>query len=203
MLLNYVCRIFKRMDASMSSFDITLTPLDGVLKVQRQRKGDTRGFLSRIFCSNFMADLGWVTPIAQINHTLTQEIGTVRGMHFQHPPFAEMKLVSCIRGAIWDVAVDLRKGSPTFLHWHAELLSQNNQSALLLPEGVAHGFQVLEPDSELLYCHSAPYNPIAEAGLHPMDPSFAISWPLEVKNLSERDRSQLFINDAFAGVVLT
>lgn len=191
------------MGITMSSFDVSSTPLAGVLKVRRHKKGDTRGFLSRIFCSESMTGIGWSKPIAQINHTRTQEVGTVRGMHFQHPPFAEMKLVTCIRGAVWDVAVDLRKDSATFLHWHAELLSPDNQTALLLPEGVAHGFQVLEPGAELIYCHSAPYHPQSEAGLHPLDPGLEIHWPLEVHGLSERDRSHPFISDAFAGVAST
>ena len=186
----------------MSSLSITPTSIGGVHRVQRQQKGDARGFLSRIFCSDSFASIGWTRPIAQVNHTLTQEVGTVRGMHFQHAPHAEIKLVTCIRGAVWDVALDLRQDSPTFLHWYAEELSPDNQTALLLPEGVAHGFQVLESNSELIYCHSEKYQPQSEGGLHPLDPCLAIKWPLDVHGLSDRDRTQPFINNAFAGVAL-
>src|SRR5690554_6695588 len=107
----------------MSRFTVTNLPLAGLKRVQRQRLGDNRGFLARLFCAEELAAAGWTQPIAQINHTFTAKQGTVRGMHFQRPPHAEMKLVSCIRGEVWDVAVDLRVGSPTFLHWHAERLS--------------------------------------------------------------------------------
>ena len=105
--------------------------------------GDARGFLSRLFCAEELRAAGWTGPIAQINHTHTARKGTVRGMHFQYPPHAEMKLVSCLRGEVWDVAVDIRAGSQTFLRWHAEILSADNGRALLIPQGFAHGFQAL------------------------------------------------------------
>ena len=127
----------------MNRFRIQSTPLSGLQVITRQMLGDHRGFLSRLFCADELAQAGWTKPIAQINHTYTAKKGTVRGMHFQHPPHAEMKLVSCIRGEVWDVAVDLRANSPTFLHWHAEVLSADNHKALLIPEGFAHGFQTL------------------------------------------------------------
>ena len=131
----------------MSRLAIQATPIAGLKIIQRTTISDTRGFLSRIFCADELASAGWVWPIAQINHTLTKIPGTVRGMHFQFPPRAEAKLVSCIRGAVWDVAVDIRRGSPTYLNWHAEELSAANQRALLIPPGFAHGFQTLEPNS--------------------------------------------------------
>lgn len=185
----------------MSSFNFISTPIAGVIKVQRKKQGDARGFLSRIFCQDLLSNIGWTKPIEQINHTLTQKVGAVRGVHFQHPPFTEVKLVTCISGEVWDVVVDLRQGSATFLHWHAEILSANNLTSLLLPEGVAHGFQVLAPDSELLYCHSASYMPEAEGGLHPLDPNLDIKWPLEVRELSERDQSHPFISDTYKGII--
>ena len=164
--------------------------------------GDTRGFLSRLFRADELAAAGWKKPIAQINHTSTARRGTVRGMHFQRPPHAEMKLVTCIRGEVWDVAVDLRRGSSTFLHWHAEQLSAQNRCALLIPEGFAHGFQTLTDDVELLYCHSESYTPAAEAGLHPHDPAMAISWPLPVTELSARDGQHPLLTAAFKGIEL-
>ena len=184
----------------MSRFTVTDLPLAGLKRVQRQRLGDNRGFLARLFCAEELAAAGWTQPIAQINHTFTAKQGTVRGMHFQRPPHAEMKLVSCIRGEVWDVAVDLRVGSPTFLHWHAERLSVENGCALLIPEGFAHGFQALTDDVELLYCHSAAYAAQAEGGLNPTDPRLGIRWPLTITELSARDAGHSLITSDFEGV---
>jgi dTDP-4-dehydrorhamnose 3,5-epimerase len=111
-----------------------------------------------------------------------------------------MKLVSCLRGEVWDVAVDLREGSPTFLQWHAERLSADNGVALLIPEGFAHGFQTLGDDVEMLYCHSAAYTSAAEGGLHPQDPRLGIAWPVAVTELSARDAGHPAITEEFKGV---
>ena len=184
----------------MSRFAVDDMPLAGLKRLTRQRIGDQRGFLSRLFCADELAGAGWHRPIAQINHTLTAVRGTVRGMHFQRPPHAEMKLVSCIRGEVWDVAVDLREGSATFLRWHAQLLSADNGHALLIPEGFAHGFQALTDDVELLYCHSMPHEPAAEGGLHPMDPALSIAWPLPAANLSPRDGQHKLMDANFRGM---
>lgn len=184
----------------MSRFTITDLPMAGLKRVQRQRLGDSRGFLARLFCADELAAAGWTQPIVQINHTFTAKQGTVRGMHFQRPPHAEMKLVSCIRGEVWDVAVDLRVGSPTYLHWHAERLSAQNGCALLIPEGFAHGFQALTDDVELLYCHSAAYAVQAEGGLNPNDPRLGIAWPLAIAELSARDAGHALITADFEGV---
>jgi len=183
---------------------LTLTPLAlaGLHLVQRQRLSDSRGDLSRIFCAHELAAAGWTQPVAQINHTRTARRGTVRGLHFQRAPHAEAKLVSCIRGEVWDVAVDLRQGSATFLQWHAQPLSADNGCALLIPQGFAHGFQALTDDAELLYCHSAAFAPQAEAGIHPQEPRLAISWPLPVSDLSPRDASHAWLTDDFEGVHL-
>ena len=149
----------------MNRLICTDLPMSGLALIERQRLGDSRGFLSRLFCAEELNKTGWKKPIAQINHTLTSQCGTVRGMHFQHPPYAEMKLVTCIRGQVWDVVVDLREDSPTFLHWHAEILSRENNRALLIPEGFAHGFQTLVDDVELLYMGMP--EQLANAGLRP------------------------------------
>jgi dTDP-4-dehydrorhamnose 3,5-epimerase len=184
----------------MSGFTITDLPLAGLKRVQRQRQGDNRGFLARLFCAEELAEVGWTKPITQINHTYTTMQGTVRGMHFQRPPRAEMKLVSCTRGEVWDVAVDLRVGSPTYLCWHAERLSAENGCALLIPEGFAHGFQALSDDVELIYCHSEAYAAQAEGGLNPNDPLLGIVWPLAIAKLSARDAGHALITADFEGV---
>ncbi len=186
----------------MSRFSICDTSIADLKTVERQRVGDTRGFLSRLFCAEELRAAGWNQPIVQINHTYTARCGTLRGMHFQFPPHAEMKLVNCIRGEAWDVAVDMRAGSKSFLHWHAERLSADNGRALLIPKGFAHGFQSLSDDVELLYCHSAAYNAEAEAGLNPTDPKLAITWPLQITELSSRDAQRPMLNEQFAGVAL-
>ena len=186
----------------MSRFSLSVLPLAGLVAVERHPLGDSRGFLARLFCAEALAAAGWCQPIAQINHTYTASRGTVRGLHFQRPPHAEMKLVSCLRGEVWDVAVDLRADSPTFLQWHAERLSAANGRALLIPEGFAHGFQALSCDVELLYCHSAAYVAEAEAGLHPLDPRLDIRWPLDIAQMSTRDAGHPFIEPGFEGVRL-
>lgn len=184
----------------MSRFTITALPLAGLQRIERQRLGDARGCLSRLFCAEELADAGWTYPIAQINHTHTARRGTVRGLHFQKPPHAEVKLVSCIRGQVWDVAVDLRAGSPTFLRWHAEPLSAGNGCALLIPQGFAHGFQALSDDVELLYCHSAPHVPACEGGLDALDARLAIAWPLPVLERSARDQSHALLGIHYEGI---
>jgi len=186
----------------VSRFAITDLPLNGLKRVERQKLGDSRGFLSRLFCADELAQAGWHKPIAQINHTYTAKRGTVRGMHYQRPPHAEMKLVSCLSGEVWDVAVDLRYSSPTFLRWHAERLSSENGFALLIPEGFAHGFQTLTDDVELLYCHSAAYVPEAEAGLNPADQKLSIAWPLAITERSIRDSQHPMLDEQFTGLVL-
>ena len=123
-------------------------------------------------------------------------------MHFQWPPHAEIKLVSCIKGAVFDVAVDVRTGSPTFLQWHAEELSAGNRRAMLIPQGFAHGFQTLEEDSELLYLPSAAYAPDAETALNALDARLSIGWPLPVAERSARDAQHAMINAQFRGLKL-
>lgn len=186
----------------MSRFVVTDLAIPGVKLVERKVIGDSRGFLTRLFCTEELAAAGWVRPIAQINHTQTAARGSVRGLHFQHPPYAEMKLVTCTRGEVWDVAVDIRTGSETFLQWHGEYLSHENRRALLIPEGCAHGFQAITDEAELVYCHSAPYMATAEAGLHPEDPRLAIRWPLEIFDMSDRDANCPPLCAEFAGVSL-
>jgi|SRR5437867_9387534 len=183
-------------------FGIHPTPLPHVKLIERTRLVDSRGYLERLFCMNDLAEAGWKKPIAQINHTYTARRGILRGLHFQYPPHAEMKLVMCVKGEVFDVAVDLRAGSPAFLRFHAELLSEHNAKALLIPEGVAHGFQTLADHVEMLYLHSAPYVEEAEGGIYPLDPRLAISWPLEISEMSARDAKHPKLDAHFGGVLL-
>jgi dTDP-4-dehydrorhamnose 3,5-epimerase len=176
------------------------TPLAGLQRVRRTRLGDERGFLTRIFCADELRDAGWAGPVAQINHTRTRQRGSVRGLHFQLAPHGEKKLVQCLRGEVWDVALDLRRGSPTFLRWHAERLSEDNDTALLIPEGFAHGLQTLEDDVDMLYCHSAAYAADAEGGVHPREPRAAIAWPLPIAALSPRDEARPLLDARFTGL---
>lgn len=191
-----------KQSVKMNQFTIHDAAIAGLKVVQRRQLGDSRGFLARLFCAKELAVGGWQKPIAQINHTYTRKQGTVRGMHFQYPPHAEMKLVSCLRGAVWDVAVDLRAGSPTLLQWHAEELSSDNCRALLIPEGFAHGFQTLSDECELIYLHSMEYAPSAEAGLNARDPMLSIDWPLAIAEISVRDEQHPMLDRAFKGVAL-
>jgi dTDP-4-dehydrorhamnose 3,5-epimerase len=133
---------------------------------------------------------------------MSSKAGTVRGMHYQHPPYAEMKLVACLRGQGFDVAVDLRKDSPTFLRWHGEVLSENNYRTFCIPEGFAHGFQTLTENCELIYFHTAAYSPAAEAGLNALDPRLAIDWPNSVTERSPRDQSHSMLSPNFQGISL-
>jgi dTDP-4-dehydrorhamnose 3,5-epimerase len=163
-------------------------------------RGDSRGFLVRMFCAEELAAAGWLRPIAQINHTFTARAGAVRGMHFQHAPHAETKLVMCLRGSVWDVAVDLRAGSPTLLRWHAQVLSAENRLGLLIPPGFAHGFQAMSDDCELVYLHDAAYAPASEAALNALDPLLAIGWPQPVVERSPRDQNYQMLASDFQGI---
>lgn len=186
----------------MSRFDFTPTPLTGLKLVQRKAIEDNRGFLSRFYCIDEFAEAGIRKSIAQINHTLTRKKGAVRGLHFQHAPHAETKLVSCLKGEIWDLAVDLRSNSPTFLQWHGEVLSAANRKSLLIPEGYAHGFQTLTEDCELIYLHTESYHSETEGALNVSDPRLGITWPLPISDLSDRDRNHLLIDKNYQGIVL-
>lgn len=187
---------------SPSRFVFYDTQLKGLTVVHRKPIADERGFFARFYCAEEFKGACLNRPIAQINHTLTKCAGAVRGLHFQWPPHAEAKVVSCLRGEIFDVAVDIRRGSPTFLKWHGEILSAENQKSLLIPEGFAHGFQSLTEDCELLYLHTAAYSADAEGALHHSDPRIGIPWPLSVTELSARDREHPFIDESFFGVEL-
>lgn len=187
---------------NVARFDFIATPLKDLVVVQRKAIEDDRGFLSRFYCTDEFAAIGINKPITQINHTLTRQKGAVRGLHFQHPPHAETKLVSCLKGEVWDVAVDLRSGSPTFLQWHGETLSASNRKSLLIPEGFAHGFQALTEDCELIYLHTSAYQPTSEDALNIADPRLGITWPLAITEISDRDRNHKLIKQSFQGIMV-
>ena len=179
---------------------LTPTPIAGMYEAQSRPFRDHRGQFARLFCTNELAAAHRDRPIVQINHSLTRSVGAIRGLHFQHPPHAEAKWVRCLAGRVWDVAVDLRRDSATFLGWHAVELDAEAMNAVLIPEGCAHGFQVLAPDSQLLYLHTAPYVPAAEGAVRFDDPRLAIAWPLPVTDVSERDRNHALLDASFAGL---
>lgn len=176
------------------------TPIAGLWEVQTEPRGDERGQLTRLFCADQFVGIRPGLRFVQTNLSYTTQRGTVRGMHFQRYPALEAKLIRCLRGRVFDVAVDLRAGSPTFGRWHAVELSQDNQRQLFIPEGCAHGFQTLCDDVELLYQHTAAYRPDCEGGVRHDDPSLLIHWPLPVSALSERDRLHPLIDLHFSGV---
>jgi dTDP-4-dehydrorhamnose 3,5-epimerase len=183
-----------------SRFEIRSTPIEGLKLIHRAVRGDDRGCLQRMFCASELGPLLGKRSLTQINHTVTMSRGTVRGMHCQNPPFAEAKFVSCLHGAVFDVAVDLRRGSPTFLRWHAEVLSADNHATMYIPEGFAHGFQTCAERCEMLYLHTADYVPDAERGFDALDPRLAIHWPEPVSARSVRDAGHALIGADFAGI---
>lgn len=183
-------------------FNFLPTPLAGLTVIQRKPIEDARGQFARLFCAEEFREIGLTKSIMQINYSITRCKGAVRGLHFQRPPHAEIKIISCLNGEVFDVAVDIRRNSPTFLHWHGEILSAANRKSFIIPEGFAHGFQVLSDGCELIYFHTADYAPNAEGGLNVGDPSIAIVWPLPINEISARDRSHLLINNSFQGIVV-
>lgn len=158
-----------------------------------------------MFCADELQAIGWDQPPVQSNLSVTARAGMVRGMHYQHPPHAERKFVTCIAGGVHDILLDLRQGSPTFLQWCAVTLRAEKGDAVSIPPGVAHGFQSLLPDSSLLYFHSEHHAPHAEAGVSMHDPRIgptAIALPLPVAGMSDRDRQWTFLPDDFAGLAV-
>jgi dTDP-4-dehydrorhamnose 3,5-epimerase len=174
--------------------------IEGVKVIHSEPFKDERGFFNRIFCCEELRTIHPDIAIAQINHSMTARKGTVRGMHFQQPPHAEIKIVRCLRGSIFDVAVDLRKNSPTFLQWHGEILSADNMKALVVPEGCAHGFQSLEDAVEMLYIHSKPYCKFAESSIRYDDPMIGIQWQLQIAQVSEKDKLTPLLTDKYGGI---
>lgn len=181
---------------------INKTEFNGLYSITLEPIADERGFFVRSFCLNEISACRENLNIVQVNHTMTKEKGTVRGMHYQLPPACETKIVRCIKGAVFDVAVDLREGSGTFLKWYGEILSAENMKMLLIPEGFAHGFQTLDENCEMLYLHSQFYQKGYEAGVRFNDPEIGISWKLPVTGISDRDLAHPLLNSSYRGIKL-
>ena len=179
---------------------INLTPINGLLVVETAILADDRGSFSRLFCPKSFPEILAEKKIAQINSSLTEKVGAIRGLHFQKSPALETKFVRCTAGRVFDVAVDLRAKSSTFLQWYGIELSAKNSKLLVIPEGFAHGFQVLEENSEMLYLHTEFYCPEHEPGIHYNDQSIAIDWPLPCSEMSAKDAAHAMLNNHFTGL---
>ncbi len=178
----------------------TETALKGSYVIDLDFHADERGWFMRTYCKNEFGKIGHTKEWVQSNHSYTAQQGTIRGMHYQPPPFSEIKLVRCIAGAIYDVIVDLRKDSNSFLHWVGIELSAANKKMIYIPEGFAHGFQTLQDDCELVYQHSQFYGPGVEGGIKYNDPFININWPLTLTNISTRDNMHPALDANFKGI---
>ena len=181
---------------------IKFIPLDllGAYLIQPKPFEDHRGKFARLFCENEFSQIGHQGTFVQINYSLTKLSGAIRGLHFQHPPKAEVKVVRCIKGKVWDIIVDVREGSPTFLKWHAEVLSAENMHSYYIPKGFAHGFQALDKECELIYFHTEFYSPENEGAIYFKDPKLDIKWPLPPTDISNRDKQHPLLNSDFTGI---
>lgn len=157
--------------------------------IELEQRQDERGFFARLSCQSELAAASLSGNWLQVNNSLTAQAGVVRGMHFQRSPSAEVKMVRCIRGAVFDVAVDLRNGSPSFGRWVGRTLTAESRDMLYIPEGFGHGFQSLEPDSEIIYFNTANYAPELEGGVRHDDAEIGIEWPLPISFISDRDNA--------------
>lgn len=165
----------------------TPTELKDAYVIDIEQRADERGFFARTWCQQEFAQHGLVATIAQANMSYNHKRGTLRGMHFQRAPHAEVKIIRCTRGAIYDVIIDLRPESPTYKRWIGVELTAKNYRMLYVPEGFGHGFQTLEDETEVAYNVSQFYTPGAEGGVRYNDPAFGIEWPLPVSVISEKD----------------
>ena len=182
-------------------FHVADTRLSDVRVIERAKLVDRRGFLSRLFSADELAGAGWIRPIAQINQSFTSREGTVRGLHFQFGQHAEMKLITCLQGDVFDVAVDLRRGSPTFRSWHGEHLSASNNRARDTG-GLRTWLPGVCADVVLLYLHSKAYARGAESAFSPLEPRLAIEWPRPITEMSERDANHPPMCETFDGISL-
>lgn len=174
--------------------------LNGAYLIELNTLGDDRGWFARTYCKDEFKKINHQKEWVQFNHSFTKSKGSIRGMHYQINPFKEIKLIRCISGAVFDVIVDLRKESPTFLQWKGVMLSVENKQSIYIPEGFAHGFQTLTDNAELLYHHSEFYKPDHEAGISYNDPLVNISWPETITNISERDKNHPLLDNHFKGI---
>lgn len=178
------------------------TPLDGARLIEIEKRGDDRGFFARYFCEREFAAEGLETHFVQINNSLSSSKGTLRGLHYQLPRAAEVKVVRCVRGALWDVIVDLRPDSPTFRKWYGADLTAENRLMMYAPRGFAHAILTLSDNVEAIYLVSAFYDPARERGLRWNDPAFGIEWPIEPMEISPKDAKWPDFDPDFHGVEL-
>jgi dTDP-4-dehydrorhamnose 3,5-epimerase len=178
----------------------TETILPGSYTIDLEPFTDERGWFARYFCKNEFMQIGHTKEWLQMNHSTTIKRGSLRGMHYQLPPFSEIKLVRCIEGAVFDVIIDLRENSSTFLQWVGFELSANNKRMIYIPQGFAHGFQCLTYNCQFLYHHSEYYRSDVEAGIKYDDPKISIKWPLPITTISKRDIAHQYLDDDFKGI---
>lgn len=183
----------------MKKFQLLKTSIPDVRVIASNPIEDERGYLNRIFCQNDFEKF-ISSNIVQINHTLTKTKGTIRGLHYQKKPYSEIKIIKCIRGSVFDVALDLRKKSPFFLKYHSEILSSKNNKIIIIPEGFAHGFQTLTENCELIYFHTQFYNKKSELGISPYDKKINIKWPKKITYISDRDKKFRLLKGSFNGI---
>ena len=176
------------------------TPLAGSYIIELSPFADSRGWFARTYCKDEFKEIGHNREWVQLNHSVTFKTGSIRGMHYQVRPYWEIKMVRCIAGAVYDVIIDLREGSSTFLNWFGAELSVQNKKMLYIPEGFAHGFQTLTDDCELIYHHTELYTPGVEAGIRYDEPLINIQWPLQVTEISERDKNHPYLDVHFKGI---
>ena len=165
------------------------TPIKDLFILHRPVHRDERGFFTRLFASDEIAAAGRPTDAVHVNTSTSVEVGTLRGIHFQYPPYAEAKIVACTAGAIWDIGVDLRPGSSTRFQWFGTILTPDNGLSMVIPEGFGHAFITMEPNSTAVYVISAVYAPHNESGLRFDDPELAIKWPIYPTVISEKDQA--------------
>ena len=182
--------------------EIIETSIRGVYAIHVKKLEDDRGIFARTYCKREFEKIGFDKEFVQFNHSYNSRKGTIRGMHFQYAPWCESKLIRCVQGAVLDVAVDIREGSPTFLQHVGIELSAANMVSILIPEGVAHGFQVLEDHSSLIYHHTQFYTAGADDGIKYDDAELAINWPLPVTQISDKDKQYKSIDKNFKGIKL-
>ena len=176
------------------------TDLKGSYIIDLKLLNDDRGSFARTFCKEQFRQIGHTKEFVQCNQSWNKITGTVRGMHFQIAPYKEIKLVRCVRGSVFDVIIDLRKDSQTFLMYFGIELNEHNKRAMYIPVGFAHGFQTLTDNTELIYMHSEYFNQEADIGLNYADPVLNIKWPLPISSISEKDRKYPFIDSTFKGL---
>jgi len=175
------------------------TPLQGAYIVTPNLLKDNRGEFFRTYCKTEFTEIKFDKEFVQMNHSINYRRGTMRGLHFQSPRAPEEKLIQCIRGSVYDVIVDIRKKSPTFMKYYAINLNPIDKQMIFVPAGCAHGFLTLEDNSELTYSHSQTYNPSEEKGLRFDDPMINIDWPNAIEHISERDSSHPHVGESFKG----